>query len=78
MRPERYASWDVSGIGEDGGRRRAVLSGAPGPTAATSRHALAEQLARRLRPLVAGAQRGLGDEAFLEHLAAAKARTNDR
>ncbi len=39
-----------------------------------ARRALAAQLAGRLRPLVAGAQPGLDDEAFLEHLAAAKAR----
>ena len=32
------------------------------------------QLAGRLRPLVAGARAGLDDEAFLERLAAAKAR----
>jgi uncharacterized RDD family membrane protein YckC len=72
--PERYASWDVTGIGEEETgavrsflERRSQLR--PG-----ARRALAEQLAGRLRPLVAGAQQGLGDEAFLEHLAAAKAR----
>lgn len=71
---ERYASWDVTGVGEEEAgavrsflERRAQLR--PG-----ARRALAEQLAGRLRPLVAGAQHGLGDEAFLEHLAAAKAR----
>ena len=72
--PERYASWDVTGIGEEeAGAVRSFLERRdqlrPG-----ARRALAEQLAGRLRPLVAGAQRGLGDEAFLEHLAAAKAR----
>jgi uncharacterized RDD family membrane protein YckC len=72
--PERYAHWDVTGIGEQEAsavrsflERRTELR--PG-----ARRALAEQLAGRLRPLVAGAQHGLGDEAFLEHLAAAKAR----
>jgi uncharacterized RDD family membrane protein YckC len=71
---ERYASWDVTGIGEEEAgavrsfleRRQQLRPGA--------RRALAEQLARRLRPLVAGAQHGLSDEAFLESLAAAKAR----
>src|SRR3954462_5795632 len=72
--PERYASWDVTGIGEEEtGAVRSFLERRnqlrPG-----ARRALAEQLAGRLRPLVAGAQQGLGDEAFLEHLAAAKAR----
>jgi uncharacterized RDD family membrane protein YckC len=71
---ERFASWDVTGIGEEEAgavrsflERRSQLR--PG-----ARRALAEQLAGRLRPLVAGAQHGLGDEAFLEYLAAAKAR----
>jgi uncharacterized RDD family membrane protein YckC len=72
--PERFASWDVTGIGdEEAGAVRSFLERRdqlrPG-----ARRALAEQLAGRLRPLVAGAQHGLGDEAFLEHLAAAKAR----
>jgi hypothetical protein len=72
--PERYASWDVTGVGdEEAGAVRAFLERRadlrPG-----ARRALAEQLAGRLRPQVAGAQHGLGDEAFLEHLAAAKAR----
>jgi uncharacterized RDD family membrane protein YckC len=72
--PERYANWDVTGIGEEeAGAVRSFLERRnqlrPG-----ARRALAEQLAGRLRPLVAGAQHGLGDEAFLEHLAAAKAR----
>jgi uncharacterized RDD family membrane protein YckC len=72
--PERYSSWDVTGVGDEEAsavraflERRADLR--PG-----ARRALAEQLAGRLRPQVAGAQHGLGDEAFLEHLAAAKAR----
>jgi uncharacterized RDD family membrane protein YckC len=71
---DRYASWDVTGIGEEEAgavrsflERRSQLR--PG-----ARRALAQQLAERLRPLVAGAQHGLGDEAFLEYLAAAKAR----
>lgn len=72
--PERYSSWDVTGVGDEEAsavraflERRADLR--PG-----ARRALAEQLAGRLRQQVAGAQQGLGDEAFLEHLAAAKAR----
>jgi uncharacterized RDD family membrane protein YckC len=76
--PERYAHWDVTGIGEEeAGAVRSFLERRnhlrPG-----ARRALAEQLAGRLRPQVAGAQRGLADEAFLEHLAAAKARGNMR
>src|SRR4051794_3983715 len=72
--PERYTHWDVTGVGEqEAGAVRSFLERRnqlrPG-----ARRALAEQLAERLRPQVAGAQRGLGDEAFLEHLAAAKAR----
>ena len=72
--PERFANWDVTGVGdEEAGAVRSFLQRRdqlrPG-----ARRALAGQLAGRLRPLVAGAQRGLGDEAFLEHLAAAKAR----
>ena len=75
---ERYASWDVTGVGEEeAGAVRSFLERRyqlrPG-----ARRALAEQMAGRLRPLVAGAQHGLGDEAFLEHLAAAKARGNMR
>ena len=75
VRPERYASWDVTGVGDAEStalraflERRADLR--PG-----ARRALAAQLAGLLRPLVAGARPGLDDEAFLEHLAAAKART---
>ena len=71
---ERYASWDVTGIGEEDAHavrafleRRADLR--PG-----ARRALAAQLASELRPRVAGVRAGLDDEAFLEHLAAAKAR----
>src|SRR3954462_9511101 len=72
--PERYANWDVTGVGEEeAGAVRSFLERRnqlrPG-----ARRALAEHLAGRLRPLVAGSQHGLGDEAFLEHLAAAKAR----
>jgi uncharacterized RDD family membrane protein YckC len=72
--PERYASWDVTGVGDvESTAVRAFLERRnqlePG-----ARAALAAQLAGRLRPLVAGARPGLGDETFLEHLAAAKAR----
>jgi uncharacterized RDD family membrane protein YckC len=74
VRPERYANWDVTGVGEAETtavrsflERRADLR--PG-----SRRALAAQLAQRLRPLVAGTRPGLDDETFLEYLAAAKAR----
>jgi uncharacterized RDD family membrane protein YckC len=74
IEPERYATWDVSGVGEtEAGavrsflERRAQLQ--PG-----ARRALARQLAQRLRPQVAGARPGLDDETFLEYFAAAKAR----
>ena len=74
IEPERYATWDVSGVGDtEAGavrsflERRAQLQ--PG-----ARRALAEQLAQRLRPQVAGARPGLDDETFLEYFAAAKAR----
>jgi uncharacterized RDD family membrane protein YckC len=72
--PERFANWDVTGIGEPESaavrsfleRRNALRPGA--------RRTLAAQLAGQLRPLVAGVRPGLDDETFLEHLAAAKAR----
>jgi uncharacterized RDD family membrane protein YckC len=72
--PERFANWDVTGIGEQEAsavrafleRRNALRPGA--------RRTLAAQLAGQLRPLVAGVRPGLDDETFLEHLAAAKAR----
>jgi uncharacterized RDD family membrane protein YckC len=72
--PERFANWDVTGIGDQEGaavrafleRRDALRPGA--------RRTLAAQLAGQLRPLVAGVRPGLEDETFLEHLAAAKAR----
>ena len=74
MAAERYANWDVTGIGEEeAGAVRAFLERRadlrPG-----ARRALAAQLAGQLRPLVAGVRPGLDDETFLEHLAAAKAR----
>ena len=73
--PERYASWDVTGVGDDEIDRRARVPRAPRPSSGPgARRALAAQLAARLRPLVAGARAGLADETFLEHLAAAKAR----
>jgi uncharacterized RDD family membrane protein YckC len=72
--PERFANWDVTGIGEEEAtavraflERRSDLR--PG-----ARRALAGQLAGQLRPLVAGVRPGLDDETFLEHLVAAKAR----
>jgi uncharacterized RDD family membrane protein YckC len=69
-----YDSWDVTGIGDEElsvvraflARREAL--------APHARRTLAAELAGRLRPRVAGARSGLGDEAFLEQLAAAKAR----
>ena len=74
VEPERFANWDVTGVGEEQAgavrvflERRAALR--PG-----ARRSLAAQLAGQLRPLVAGVRPGLDDENFLEHLAAAKAR----
>lgn len=72
--PAQLATWDVTGLGEAETsavrgfleRREHLRPGA--------RRALAEQLAGRLRPLVAGARPGLDDETFLEYVAAAKAR----
>jgi uncharacterized RDD family membrane protein YckC len=74
VEPERFANWDVTGIGEgEASAVRAFLERRsnlrPG-----ARRALAQQLAGNLRPLVAGVRPGLEDETFLEHLAAAKAR----
>ena len=74
IEPERYATWDVSGVGDvEAGAVRSFLERRtqlqPGP-----RRALAQQLAQRLRPQVAGARPGLDDETFLEYFAAAKAR----
>jgi uncharacterized RDD family membrane protein YckC len=70
--PARYASWDVTGIGDAEAaavrtflERRWQLDGG-------ARAALAGELAARLRPLIPGMRSGLSDEAFLEHLAAAK------
>jgi uncharacterized RDD family membrane protein YckC len=74
IEPERYSTWDVRGVGEvEAGavrtflERRAQLQ--PG-----ARRALAQQLAQRVRPQVAGARPGLDDETFLEYFVAAKAR----
>ena len=74
IEPERYSTWDVSGVGDvEAGavrsflERRAQLQ--PG-----ARRALAQQLAQRVRPQVAGARPGLDDETFLEYFVAAKAR----
>jgi hypothetical protein len=74
IEPERYATWDVSGVGDvEAGAVRSFLERRtqlqPGP-----RRALAQQLAQQLRPRVAGARPGLDDETFLEYFAAAKAR----
>lgn len=71
---EAAAGWDVTGVsGEELSAVRRFLERrhdlAPGPRAA-----LADQLARGLRPRVPGAGEGLGAERFLEELAAAKAR----
>ncbi len=72
--PAAYASWDVTGVGDQETiavraflQRRAELH----PTA---RHAIAAELAGKLRPLVAGARAGLDDDTFLELLSAAKAK----
>lgn len=76
--PERYASWDVTGVGDaETTAVRAFLERRAGLRPG-ARSALAAQLADRLRPVVAGTRPGLDDESFLEHLAAAKARGNLR
>jgi uncharacterized RDD family membrane protein YckC len=70
---ERAESWDVSGVSADAvATVRAFLERRwqldPGPRAT-----LAAELARRLRPGVAGVPEDTGDEEFLEALVAAKA-----
>jgi uncharacterized RDD family membrane protein YckC len=78
IEPARYATWDVSGVGEvETGAVRSFLERRT-QLRPQARQALAQQLAQRLRPQVAGVRQGLDDESFLEHFAAAKARTNDQ
>jgi uncharacterized RDD family membrane protein YckC len=72
--PEHYASWDVTGIGDNESTAVRSFLERRGQLDPGARAALAAQLAGRLRPLVAGARPGLTDETFLELLAAAKAR----
>jgi uncharacterized RDD family membrane protein YckC len=72
--PERYASWDVTAIGDNESTAVRAFLERRGQLDPGARAALAAQLAGRLRPLVAGVRPGLTDETFLEHLAAAKAR----
>jgi uncharacterized RDD family membrane protein YckC len=72
--PERYASWDVTGVGEAESTAVRAFLERRGQLEPGARAALAAQIAGRLRPLVAGVRPGLPDETFLEHLAAAKAR----
>jgi uncharacterized RDD family membrane protein YckC len=77
--PQEYvASWDVAGVEDrDATAARLFLDRRwgfePGPRAA-----LAAELAGKLRPLVPGVRSGLPDEAFLEHLIAAKSRAISR
>ena len=67
------ASWDVSAISaQDAGTVRQFLDRRE-QLADGSRHELAAELERRLRPLVAGAPEGLRPEEFLEQLSDAKA-----
>jgi len=72
--PERYASWDVTAIGDNESTAVRAFLERRGQLDPGARAALAAQLAGRLRPMVAGVRPGLTDETFLEHLAAAKAR----
>jgi uncharacterized RDD family membrane protein YckC len=69
-----YESWDVTGIGDEELSVVRAFLGRRDALAPHARRTLAAELAGKLRPRVAGARSGLGDEAFLEQLAAAKAR----
>ena len=67
-------SWDVTGIrDEETAVVRAFLDRREA-LAPHARRSLAADLAGKLRPRVAGARAGLGDEEFLEQLTAAKAK----
>jgi uncharacterized RDD family membrane protein YckC len=67
------AAWDVSAVSvQDLGTVRQFLD-RRADLSADSRRELAEELERRLRPLVAGAPERIGPEEFLERLSAAKA-----
>jgi uncharacterized RDD family membrane protein YckC len=71
---ETTASWDVSGVQDD---ELAVVRAFLARRAQLAPHArreLAQQLAAKLRPRVAGVRAGITDEAFLTGLAAAKGR----
>ena len=70
--PSEYASWDVTGIGDRELSAVRAFLGRRDELDAGARRALAAQLATALRPKVAGVPAGLGDERFLERLAAAK------
>jgi uncharacterized RDD family membrane protein YckC len=69
-----YQSWDVTGIGDGELSVVRAFLARRDALAPHARRTLAAELAGKLRPRVAGARGGLGDEAFLEQLAAAKAR----
>jgi uncharacterized RDD family membrane protein YckC len=67
------AGWDVSAISaQDAGTVRQFLDRRD-QLSSGARQELAEELERRLRPLVAGAPEGLAPEEFLERLSDAKA-----
>jgi uncharacterized RDD family membrane protein YckC len=71
--PGSAGGWDVSAVSaRDVGTVRQFL-GRRAELDAGARAELADELERRLRPLVAGAPEHLGAEEFLERLAAAKA-----
>jgi uncharacterized RDD family membrane protein YckC len=71
--PARAEGWDVSAVSaQDIGTVRQFL-GRRGALAPGPRAELAQELERRLRPLVAGAPEHLDAEEFLERLSAAKA-----
>ncbi len=69
-----YASWDVAGIGDQELIAVRAYLARRTELDPSARFALAAELARRLRPRVAGVPAGLNDEVFLEMLAAAKTR----
>jgi uncharacterized RDD family membrane protein YckC len=76
--PAGYATWDVTGIGEQETIAVRAFLERRGQLRPAARRSIAAELAGKLRPLVAGARAGLDDDTFLELLAAAKAQGSRR